>query len=157
LFAKLHTFVAGRPLDDDGMVLFELQGGATGTLVASQVCVGQENGLRLRLFGSDGGLAWSQEEPNELRVFWKDRPPELRRTGNGWIGTGAKALTRIPSGHPEGYLEAFANLYVGFARAIAGEQQLLERAFPTVLDGLRGVRFLEAVVESHHRGQWVEL
>ena len=156
LFAVLDTFVPGRALDDDGMVLFKLEGGATGTLCASQVCVGQENGLRLRVFGTKGGLQWDQEHPNDLTVYWKDKAPELRRPGNGWIGKEAASLTRIPPGHPEGYLEAFAAIYRAFARAIRGASDI-ERSHPTVADGLRGVRFLGAVVESSRKGAWVSL
>ena len=156
LYAVLETFVEGRRLDDDGMVMFRTDGGATGTLCASQVCVGRENGLRLRVFGTEGGLEWSQEHPNDLQVLWKDRPPELRRPGNGWIDDEAAALTRVPSGHPEGYLEGFANLYRAFARAVRGDSDV-PRAFPTVADGVRGMQFLSAVVESHREKRWVEL
>lgn len=156
LYAVLHTFVRGRRLDDDGMVLFRLEGGATGTLAASQVCVGRENGLKLRLFGTKGGLEWAQEQPNDLIVYWKDRAPEVRRPGNGWLDPESQAFGRIPPGHPEGYLEAFANLYRSFAAAIHGDP-LPDDAFPTVQHGLRGMQFLDAVLKSHARGEWVEV
>ena len=156
LYALLHTFVPGRPLDDDGMVLFHLEGGATGTLCASQVCVGQENGLRIRVFGEKGGLSWAQEHPNDLTVYWKDRAPELRRPGNAWIAPKSATLQRVPAGHPEGYLEAFANLYRAFARAIHGKDDI-DQSFPTVADGLRGMRFLRAVLDSSRKGTWVKV
>jgi len=154
LYAVLKTWVAGRPLDDDGMVLFKLKNGASGTLAASQVCVGRENGLMLRLFGTKGGLAWQQEHPNDLTVYWKDRAPELRRPGNGWVNDEAKTLQRVPPGHPEGYLEAFANLYRSFARAIRGEKDI-PNAYPTVSDGLSGMRFLRACLKSSKENGWV--
>ncbi len=154
LYCVLKTWVEGRPLDDDGMVLFKLKNGATGTLAASQVCVGKENSLMLRVFGTKGGLHWEQEHPNDLVVTWKDRAPELRRTGNGWIGDEGKALTRIPPGHPEGYLEAFANTYKSFALAIRGAKDI-PSAHPGVTDGLRGMKFLRACLKSSKEGTWV--
>ncbi len=156
LYAVLTTFVKGRPLDDDGMVLFKLDNGANGVLAASQVCVGRENGLKIRIFGTKGGVEWDQEYSNDLKVLWKDRAPEIRRPGNGWIGKEAASLTRVPAGHPEGYLEAFANLYRSFARSIRGEADI-ENAYPTVADGLRGMKFLRAVLKSHQSHSWVEL
>ncbi len=156
LLGVRRAFVEGRPVDDDAMVLLELSGGGSGTLTCSQVCVGRENGLRIRIFGTEGSLEWDQEHPNDLRVWWKDRAPELRRPGNPWLGASALSLGRIPPGHPEGYLEAFANLYRAFAQAIRGEADL-EDAFPTVADGVRGVRFIEAVIASSEEGRWVEL
>jgi predicted dehydrogenase len=154
LYAVLKTWVAGRPLDDDGMVLFKLKSGATGTLSASQVCVGRENGLMIRLFGTKGGLAWQQEHPNDLVVYWKDRAPELRRPGNGWLHDETKQLQRIPPGHPEGYLEAFANLYRAFAASIRGDKTIPD-SFPTVTDGLSGMRFLRACLKSSKESGWV--
>ena len=156
LFAVLQTFVEGRALDDDGMVLLKLAGGASGTLTASQVCVGQENGLRIRVFGTKGGLDWAQEHPNDLTVYWKHRAPELRRTGNPWLSEAADNLTRLPPGHPEGYLEAFAALYRNFARAIRAGRST-PRDFPDVTDGLRGMQFLKAVLASSERGEWVRV
>jgi predicted dehydrogenase len=156
LYSVLHTFVDGRALDDDGMVLLKFTGGATGTLCASQVCVGRENGLRIRVFGTQGGLDWDQEYPNDLTVYHKDRAPELRRPGNGWVGEGAASRTRVPAGHPEGYHEAFAILYRNFAAAIHGEEQPAH-AYPTVQDGVRGMRFLSAVVRSNQEEAWVEV
>jgi predicted dehydrogenase len=154
LLCVLKTWVDGRALDDDGMVLFKLKSGATGTLAASQVCVGRENGLMIRVFGTKGGLFWQQEQPNELTVYWKDRAPELRRPGNGWLHEETKTLQRVPPGHPEGYLEAFANLYKAFALAIRGGKNVAN-AFPTVSDGLAGMRFLRACVKSAKEQSWV--
>jgi predicted dehydrogenase len=156
LYCVLNTFVEGRPLDDDGMVLFKLANGATGTLSASQVCVGRENGLMIRVFGTQGGLEWAQEHPNDLKVYWKDRAPELRRTGNGWTDEEARGLSRIPPGHPEGYLEGFANIYKGFAIAIRGGKGV-SNAYPEVGDGLRGMKFLRACLKSHKDGAWTKL
>ena len=158
LYARLATWVDGRPLDDDGMVLFKLKNGATGTLAASQVCVGRENGLMIRIFGTKGGLAWQQEHPNDLHVYWKDRAPELRRPGNGWLHEETKTLQRVPAGHPEGYLEAFANLYRSFAAAIRAGSSItsaIPDAMPTVSDGLSGMRFLRACVASSATDRWV--
>jgi len=154
LYAVLKTWVAGRALDDDGMVLFKLKNGATGTLAASQVCVGKENALALRVFGTKGGLSWQQEHPNDLLVTWKDRAAELRRPGNGWLHKESQALHRLPSGHPEGYLEAFANLYKAFAQSIRGAKDIPD-AHPTVADGLAGMRFLRACLKSAKEGGWV--
>ncbi len=156
LYAQLTTFVPGRVLDDDGMVLFKLKNGANGTLAASQVCVGRENALSIRLFGTQGGLQWEQEKPNDLLVWWKDKAPELYRPGNGWIDDEAKTLQRVPAGHPEGYLEAFANLYRSFARAIRGESDIAS-AYPSVSDGLAGMKFLRACVKSSKENGWVTL
>lgn len=156
LFAVLDTFVEGRPVDDDGMVLFRLRGGGSGTLTASQVCVGRENGLRIRVFGTKGGLDWDQERPNDLTMYRKEGPAERFRPGNAWLSPGASQRSRLPAGHPEGYLEAFAVLYRNFARAIRGDV-LEPGAFPRGEDGLRGMRFLSAVLESHRSRAWVAL
>ncbi|RMH04890.1 MAG: gfo/Idh/MocA family oxidoreductase, partial [Planctomycetota bacterium] len=155
LLGQRSSFVPGRKVDDDAQVLLELDNGATGTLACSQVCVGRENGLRLRVYGTEGAIEWDQEHPNDLVVRWKDRPAEIRRTGNGYLGAAAQSLGRIPPGHPEGYLEAFANLYRAAARAIRGEDDL-DDAYPTVEDGVRGVRFIEKVIESSEARAWVE-
>ena len=157
LLGQTRSFVPGRRVDDDAMALVELSNGATGSICCSQVCVGRENGLRLRAFGTLGGFEWDQERPNDLLVYWKDRAPELRRPANGWTGAAARSLARIPPGHPEGYLEAFANVYRAFARAIRGEPAGLDDPFPTAADGARGVRFIEVVLESARSAAWVTL
>jgi predicted dehydrogenase len=154
VFGKTTSFVAGRAVDDDAMALLEFDNGADGVLCCSQVCVGRENGLRLRVFGATGGVAWDQEHPNDLTVWSADAAPQLRRTGNGYLGAAARALGRVPPGHPEGYLEAFANVYRAFALRIRGEEAGMDDPIPTVEDGLRGVRFIEAVIASARAGEW---
>jgi predicted dehydrogenase len=154
LTADLATFVEGRALDDNAHVLLRYEGGARGLLWSSQVALGHSNGVRLRVFGEKGSLTWFQEQPNEL-VF----APLLGETrtikrGADDLSEDARARTRTPAGHPEGYLEAFANLYVGFAEAIrAGREERTPSAIgqniPLAYDGLKGVAFVEAVVDSH--------
>jgi len=153
--AELSTFVAGRALDDDANMLLRLDGGARGTLVCSQVACGEENALAIRLYGSKGGLEWRQQEPNTL-IF---KPPgaapwQILRTGRGETGMAAAAATRLPSGHPEGYLEAFAVLYRNFIadvrRKLAGVPTLGD--YPTAEDGVRGLRFIDAAVASSASG-----
>ncbi len=153
LCADLTTFAPGRRLDDDGNILLRFDNGAKGVLFASQIAVGEENGLKLRVYGHNGGLEWSQMEPNSLFVRWADRPCELRRTGGPGIGSGAAGATRLPAGHPEGFLEAFAVLYRNFADTLeakrAGRRPTADNLdFPTIADGVRGMAFTEAVVAS---------
>lgn len=156
LLGHRRSFVEGRQVDDDTMVLLEFDQGATGSLAASQVCSGRENGLRLRIYGTEGGIEWDQEHPNDLLIRHKDGASELRRPGNGYVGEAAAALTRLPAGHPEGYFEGFANIYRAFAGAVRGED-VGEAPFPTVADGVRGVRFIEAVIASAEEGAWLAL
>lgn len=143
--AELTTHVAGRRLDDDVSALLRFAGGARGVLKASQVAAGEENGLKLRIHGERGGLEWAQMEPNTLILRWLDRPAEILRAGGPGLQDSATRLLRTPSGHPEGYIEAFANLYRAFAAAIRGGG---DRWFPSVADGLRTMRFIEAVVAN---------
>jgi predicted dehydrogenase len=143
--AELTTHVPGRRLDDDVSALLRFDGGARGTLKASQVAAGEENGLKLRIHGELGGLEWAQMEPNTLWLRWLDRPAELVRAGGPGLDAAATALLRTPAGHPEGYVEAFANLYRAFAAAIRGEG---EARFPGVADGLRTMAFVEAMVAN---------
>ncbi len=154
---QVTSFVEGRRVDDDAMTLVEFEGGANGTIVCSQVCVGRENGLRLRVFGETGGVEWDQERPNDLLIYRAEAAPELRRTGSGYLNAAARALGRVPPGHPEGYLEAFANLYRAFARRIRGEDAGMDDPFPTVEDGVRGVRFIEAALASGRSRTWTVL
>lgn len=154
LLGRRQSFVPTRAVDDDTMVLLEFGNGASGSLMASQVCTGQENALRLRIFGTAGGISWEQEHPNELRVFHKDGAMEWRRPGNAYVGATAASMTRLPAGHPEGYLEGFANLYRNFAAAIRGEE-LPDAPFPTVAEGVRGVHFIETVVASAEQESWL--
>lgn len=164
LCADLTTFVKGRKLDDDGSVLVRFKGGAKGILFASQISVGVENGLAIRIYGEKGGLEWHQMEPNTLILTWPDQPRQLVRTGTSSVMSRmAQAATRIPAGHPEGYLEGFANLYRNFAAALqaqmAGKKpDAVALDFPTVEDGVRGMAFLEAVVRSSAGSKkWVKL
>lgn len=143
--ADLTTFVPGRRLDDDGNLLLRFHGGAKGVMIASQIEVGEENDLRLRVYGSDGSLSWRQEEPNRLIHKSLDAPPRiLTRNGPG-LHQAALDAARIPPGHPEAFLEAFANVYAGIAGAIRGHDGA---DYPTVEDGARGVRFIETTVAS---------
>ncbi|MFS2108801.1 Gfo/Idh/MocA family protein [Sphingomonas sp. Sphisp140] len=143
--AELTTHVPGRRLDDDVSALLRFTGGARGVLKASQVAAGEENGLKLRIHGERGGLEWAQMEPNTLILRWLDRPAEIVRAGGPGLQDSTARLQRTPSGHPEGYIEAFANLYRAFAAAIRGGG---DRWFPGVADGLRTMRFIEAVVAN---------
>lgn len=157
LCADLTTFVPGRELDDDGNVLLRFDGGAKGVLSASQIAVGVENGLTLRVYGETGGIEWAQMEPNSLIVRWSDRPFEVRRTGGAGVSEISVAASRIPPGHPEGFLEAFALLYRNFAKAVrdsnAGKAvKASAYDFPTVDDGVRGMQFIETVVASSNQG-----
>ncbi len=154
LCADLTSFVPGRRLDDDAHMLLRLQGGAKGTLVCSQVACGEENRLALRIYGSRAGLEWHQEEPNTLLFKPAGRPWERLRTGHGYLGADAQAAARVPPGHPEGYLEAFANLYRSFmqdVRRVAGGQPPV-RDYPGVHAGLRGLRFVAQAVASSRAG-----
>ena len=159
--ADLTTFVPGRQLDDDANLLLRFKGGARGLLFCSQICVGGENDLRIRVWGTKGGLAWHQEEPNRLLVHRLDQPDQVYRRGNGYLAEAATAGTRLPSGHPEAFIEAFANVYKGVAAAIhaGGGADAPERFdFPGVDDGARGVRFIHRTVESSRSEQkWTAL
>ncbi|MFC3881972.1 Gfo/Idh/MocA family protein [Algoriphagus namhaensis] len=152
--ADLYIKIDGRPIDDDGVVLMRFENGASGVLMASQTDTGLENNLKIRVFGEKGGLEWEQELNNTLLARWPDRPDEIYRAGTGYLGSLANANTRTPAGHPEGYVEAFANLYRNFARCIyakkAGEKPLPEwEDFPGVEDGIRGMAFIDHVLASN--------
>lgn len=161
--ADLSILVAGRKLDDDGNVLLEFDNGAKGILSASQIAAGEENNLRIKIYGEKAGLEWSQMEPNSLIVRWLDKSMEILRTGVGNLSAEAKAHTRLPAGHPEGYLEAFANIYRNFAKCV---QASLENKkpnkvytdFPSVADGVRGMQFIEKVVaSSKSKSKWTKM
>ncbi len=166
LCADLKAFVPGRPIDDDGAALLRYENGATGVLMASQVAAGEENALSIRIYGEKGGIEWKQQEPNTLLVKWGAKPAEVVRVGNGYMGDTAKYNSRTPGGHPEGYIEAFANIYRNFAYTLqakmAGEQPKPEWLdFPNEVDGLRGMQFIETVVASgydnaHKWVKWIE-
>jgi predicted dehydrogenase len=158
--ADLSIFVPGRKLDDDGNVLLRFENGAKGVLHASQICNGEENNLNIRVYGEKGGIAWRQMEPNTLTVIYQDKPSTIYRTGWAGLEREAMAHTRIPAGHPEGYLEAFANIYRNFAFCIQArlsreEVDPLYTDFPSIEDGLRGMNFVEKVVAS--KGEWIKM
>lgn len=165
LAADLTTFVEGRQLDDDGNLLLRFEGGAKGVLHSSQISVGEENNLNIRVYGELGGLEWHQREPNTLLVKWMDQPMQVYRTANGYLGKAALAAGRTPPAHPEGYLEAFANIYKAFAMAIRARLENRELAkddpandFPKIEDGVRGMAFIEAVVSSsQNNAAWTKL
>jgi predicted dehydrogenase len=163
--ADMSTFVEGRQLDDDGNVLLKLENGAKGILHASQISVGEENGLNIRIYGEKGGLKWKQTEPNTLEALWLDKPVQILRAGGNHANLSDIALanTRLPAGHPEGYLEAFANIYKNFANTLQArlegrEPTEIELDFPTIDDGVRGMAFLEALIKSNESDQkWYKL
>lgn len=165
LAADITTFVKGRKLDDDGNVLLRFKGGAKGVLHSSQISVGEENNLNIRIYGEKGGLEWHQNEPNTMLVKWLDRPMEVYRTANGYLGANAAAATRTPASHPEGYLEAFANIYKNFANAVRArvDGKKLKKNdpandYPKIEDGVRGMAFIEAVVSSSAKNaKWTKL
>lgn len=161
LCADLTTFIKGRKLDDDGNVLVRYKGGAKGILYASQISGGEENDLTIRVYGEKASLEWRQEDPNDLIVKYPGRPRSILRRGNDYLSDEAKKFTRIPFGHPEGFIEAFANIYREAIRAIAdsinGEQKK-QYDFPTVEDGVVGMAFIETVVKSSKsRQKWVKM
>ena len=161
--ADLSSFVKGRALDDNAQVMLRYRGGARGLLWASQVAPGNENNLRLRVYGSKGGIEWRQEQPNQLHWSPFGQPTQTIARATGAANAAAARVSRIPSGHPEGYLEGFATLYAEIAQAIraarpGGPKADKSAHFPTLADGLKGVEFVEAVVKSSSRGaRWVRL
>jgi predicted dehydrogenase len=162
LSADLDAFVDGRQLDDNAHVMMRFVGGAKGLLWASQVAPGNENALRLRVYGDKGGLEWEQEHPNHLWYTPFGEPRQLITRNGAGAGPAAARVTRIPSGHPEGYLEGFANIYAEAARAIrahrAGKTPPREVIFPTIDDGVEGVAFVEACVRSSRNNcAWTQL
>ena len=160
LNAELNSIVEGRKLDDDGTVLLQFDNGAHGTLLASQVCVGDENNFRLRVYGEKASLDWQQMEPNTLWMKYNDKAAEMIRTGTAVTGPGAASHTRLPPGHPEGYIEAFANLYSRFADEIiaASEGKVIEKTVPGMEEALRGMAFIETTVASSDEGNvWKEM
>lgn len=163
--ADLNAMVEGRMLDDDGGVLLRFDNGATGVLMASQVAAGEENAIKIRIYGEKGGLEWAQQEPNSLILKWLDAPMQILRAGSNYgdrLSTFAVQNTRTPGGHPEGYLEAFANIYRNFAKTLSARldgmaptEEMLD--FPTVEDGIRGMAFIDNVVASSQSDvKWTE-
>ena len=161
--AELSTFIPGRKLDDDGNMLVRYKGGAKGVLYASQISAGDENNLNVRIYGTDASLEWHQEHPNELTLKFADAPRQIHRRGNNYNGTECAANTRLPFGHPEAFIEAFANVYLAAAEAIADEVQgnyprSAGYDFPTVDDGVTGMAFIEAAVKSsQNNSAWTKL
>ena len=161
LNASLNIVVDGRMLDDDGAVLLRFEEGATGTLIASQVAAGEENALKIRVYGENGSLEWAQMEPNTLIVKWLDKPAEILRAGSGYtdrLSSYATHNCRTPGGHPEGYLEAFGNLYRNFASTLSAKIEGREAKaewldFPSIDDGIRGMAFINNVVASNQSNE----
>ena len=158
--ATLRTVVEGRKLDDDCNAFLRMNNGAAGTLACSQVAAGEMNEMHLRIFGEKGSLEWRQQDPNRLIVKWLDRPEEIHHASMGYLSRDALAAARTPAGHPEGYLEAFAVLYREFADALnawkQGTANPLPATLPGIQAGVRGMRFIERVIESHHKESWVD-
>jgi predicted dehydrogenase len=160
LSADLSTFVEGRVLDDDANILLRLENGGKGILTCSQIAAGEENALSIRIYGSKAGLEWHQMEPNTLIFKQPGKPRQLLRTNQPYMSDESKAASRLPSGHPEGFLEAFANIYKmainDIRRVESGEQP--QGGYPTVYDGLRGMQFITKTVESSQKGAvWVDM
>lgn len=160
--ASLNVVVEGRLLDDDGAVLLQYDNGATGVLFATQIAAGEENNVKVRVYGEKGGLEWKQEDANTLLVKWLDKPTEIYRAGTGYLDSFAKHNTRTPGGHPEGYLEAFANLYRNFVLTIHSKNNNEKPQpewldFPGIEDGIRGMAFIENVVKSSKTNEkWID-
>ena len=167
LCAELNTFVEGRPVDDDGVSLLHFEQGVTGVLMATQICTGEANNIRIRIYGDKGGLEWRQMEPNILFLKWKDRPTEILNIGNnGYLDKNTLWNTRTPAGHPEGFIESFANIYRNFALTVraldSGEQpQEAWLDFPSIYEGVRGMQFIETMVTASYNNntkwqKWIE-
>jgi len=161
LCADLSIFVKGRKLDDDANILVRYKGGAKGVLHSSQICVGDENNLNIRVYGAKAALEWHQEHPNELVLKFPDQPRQIWTRGNGYLDPSLQRFTRTPAGHPEGYLEAFGNIYLEAFRAIAaevnGEPIPADLDYPTIDDGVEGMLFIDTVVKSARAGaRWTK-
>ncbi|RZK72833.1 MAG: Gfo/Idh/MocA family oxidoreductase [Pedobacter sp.] len=162
LCADINIVVEGRQLDDDGTVLLKFKNGASGVLVATQVAAGEENNVKIRVYGENGGIEWQQADANTLKVMLLDKPVEIWRTGGGYTSTFAQQNTRTPAGHPEGYLEAFANLYKNFALTIKAKLEGKEAQaewldYPGIEEGVRGMAFIENVIASGKSNQkWTD-
>jgi len=157
LCADKSTFLPDRELDEDANILVRLSGGGKGTVCVSQIATGEENALRIRIYASEGGISWDQEEPNYMKVWKYNEPKHIYTRSSGYLGSEAAHASRIPAGHPEGYLEAFANIYCGVVEAIRAHidgapLQVKDYRFPTVYDGLRGMLFITRAVESSDEG-----
>ena len=162
LCARLDTFVSGRKLDDNAVILTEYGSGARGLYWSSQIAVGHDNGLRVRIYGSEASVEWIQEYPDRGRISYMDKPAEILSRGRTEMSPAAEYFSRIPAGHPEGYFEAFANIYKSFTSALSKvksgkKPDTMDWEFPQVEEGVRGVKFIEKCVESSQRGAvWVD-
>jgi len=160
LNATLRSVVVGRLLDDDCNAFLRLENGASGVLMVSQVAAGEGNGLRLRVYGEKGSIDWRQEDPNRLRVKWLDGLEEIRHAAGSYLSADARAVARLPGGHPEGFIEAFAVLYREFADALIawgqGRPNPLPPTLPGIEAGVRGMRFIERAIASSRAESWVE-
>jgi predicted dehydrogenase len=163
LCAELNTFVPNRRLDDDGAALLRFEDGAKGVLVATQIAAGEENAIKIRVYGERGGLEWFQHEPNTLIVKWADQPTQILRVGTSMNSDIATHNTRTPGGHPEGYLEAFANIYRNFALTVMAKKDGVQPSpemldFPGVEDGIRGMQFIDTVVKAGYNDEvkWIK-
>jgi predicted dehydrogenase len=157
IYADLGSVVAGRLLDDDCQLILRFEGGARGVLLASQIAAGSRNGLHLRIWGERGGLEWYQEEPDRLTVSWADAPSQVLFAGSPYLSAPARRLARLPAGHPEGFIEALANLYREYAQAIRAGVPLDEDKVPGIDAGTRGVEFVQRAVAGSHTGEWARL
>ena len=161
LAADLCTFIPCRPLDDDGNLLVRYKGGARGILYASQISTGDENNLNIRVYGTKASLEWHQEHPNELILKFAEQPRQIHRRGNVYNGPECQKYTRLPFGHPEAFIEAFANVYLAFAEAVASRNDSSVSAdndFPDINDGLAGMAFIDAAVRSSsNNAAWTKL
>lgn len=162
LYADITSFVEGRELEDDANVLVHYEQGVKGILYASQISVGEENDLKIRVYGTDASLEWRQENPNYLRVKYPDRPEEIYKRGNPYLSDIANFNNRIPPGHPEGFIEAFANVYLNVARTILAREKgqkadEFSSDFPLVQDGAIGVHFIHKTIESGKKKQWIDM
>jgi len=163
LCAELKTYVPNRLLDDDGAALLRYDNGATGVLIASQIAAGEENAIKLRVYGEKGGLEWFQHEPNTLILKWLNQPIQVLRVGTSMNSAIAGHNTRTPGGHPEGYLEAFANIYRNFASTVMAKIDGTEPTpemldFPGIEDGIRGMQFIDTIVKAGYDDsvKWVK-
>ena len=158
--ATLRMVAPGRKLDDDCSAFLRLNNGAAGTLACSQIAAGEMNEMHLRIYGEVGSVDWRQQDPNRLIVKWLDKPEEIHHAAAGYLGSDALAVARVPSGHPEGYLEAFAILYREFADALVlwkqGQTNPLPATLPGIEAGVRGMRFIDRVIESNRKEGWAE-
>ncbi|WP_340111799.1 Gfo/Idh/MocA family protein [Maribellus mangrovi] len=161
--ATLNIFVPNRLLDDDGAAFMRFDNGAQGVLMATQIAAGEENAIRIRVYGDKGGLGWEQMEPNSLKIKWTDKPMQVMRVGTSMDTAIAAHNTRTPGGHPEGYLEAFANIYRNFSLTVRAKangevptDEMLD--FPGVEDGIRGMQFIDTVVSAGYNDEvkWVK-